>query len=134
MLGPQPILALGERHWTEDRFVVPLKEGLQEFVMRPEEYWGRVLYPAEGWNAGYDTEEDVHFVGAFPVTDPVFLHMWMNHPINQESHHYYVEFQPWVPIFRESTMYFSYYLWADEGPWQEGVRALRSRGLISRTK
>ena len=25
----------------------------------------------EGWNAGYDTEEDITFVGAFPVTEPI---------------------------------------------------------------
>ncbi|MGZ5479907.1 MAG: hypothetical protein ACXWGZ_09955, partial [Candidatus Aminicenantales bacterium] len=29
MLGPQPILALGEKHWTEDVFVIPAKTGLR---------------------------------------------------------------------------------------------------------
>lgn len=131
MLGPQPILELGKRHWTEDLFVVPEKDGLSEFRMRPEEYWGRVLYPVEGWNAGYDEVEDIAFVGAFPVTEPEFLHMWMNHPSNGESNHYYAEFQPWVPIFQKTRRYFSYYLWAAPGGWKPAVDELRKRNLIT---
>ena len=67
MIGPQPILDLGERHWTEDAFFVPTVKGLREFRMRPEERFGEVLAIKEGWNAGRDTVEDVAFVGAFPV-------------------------------------------------------------------
>ena len=62
-------------------------------------------------------KEDITFVGAFPVTEPLFLHMWMNHPKNSEAHFYYVEFQPWTPIYQKTTMYFSYYLW---GPAENG--------------
>lgn len=131
MLGPQPILELGEKHGTEDLFVVPTEEGIREFRMRPEEYFGEVLHLAEGWNAGRDTVEDVSFVGAFPVSEPEFLHMWMNHPVNAESHHYYAEFQPWVPIFQKTVRYFSYYLWAAPGSWESGVEALRKRNLIT---
>ncbi len=131
MLGPQPILELGEQHWTEDVFVVPSVSGLREFRMRPEEYFGEVLYLKEGWNAGRDTLEDISFVGAFPVSEPEFLHMWMNHPSNAESHHYYAEFQPWVPIFQKTVRYFSYYLWGAAGSWEDGVAELRSRNLIS---
>lgn len=131
MLGPQPILELGKRHWTEDVFVLPTTQGLRQVRMRPEEYFGEVLMLKEGWNAGRDTVEDVCFVGAYPVSEPEFLHMWMNHPSNGESHHYYAEFQPWVPIFQKTVRYFSYYLWADSGPWEKAVEALRRRNLIT---
>ncbi len=131
MLGPQPILELGQRHWTEDVFVAPGLNGLEEYRMRPEEYFGRVIFLKEGWNAGYDTAEDIAFVGAFPVSEPEFLHMWMNHPSNAESHHYYAEFQPWVPIYQKTVRYFSYYLWGSAGPWDKGLEELRRRNLIT---
>jgi len=131
MLGPQPILELGKVHGPEDAFFVPTTEGVQEFHMRPEEYYGRVLSLKEGWNAGYDTKEDVSFVGAYPVSEPEFLHMWMNHPVNQESNHYYAEFQPWVPIFQKTVRYFSYYIWGAAGDWKKGLEELRARNLIT---
>lgn len=131
VLGPQPILELGEKHWTEDVFTVPEKDGLHEYRMKPEDYYGRLFFLKEGWNAGYDTKEDITFVGAFPVTEPLFLHMWMNHPRNRDANHYYTEFQPWVPIYQKSTMYFTYYIWGAGGPWENGVKALRERNLIT---
>ena len=132
MLGPQPILELGEKHWTEDIFTLPSVDGLVEFRMKPERAYGRVIDMEEGWNAGYDPKEDVTFVGAYPVNEPEFMHMFMNHPINSESHHYYVEFQPWIRIYQKSTMYFSYYIWGAAGPWENGVKALRERNLITK--
>jgi hypothetical protein len=134
MLGPQPILSLGEKHGTEDVFVVPAKTGLEEVRMRPEEYFGEVFFLREGWNAGRDTVEDVSFVGAFPVSEPEFLHVWMNHPSNGESAHYYAELQPWVPIFQKTVRYFSYYLWGAAGPWEKGLEELRRRNLITTAK
>jgi hypothetical protein len=131
MLGPQPILALGEKHGPEDVFVVPALSGRREVRMRPEEYFGEVFFLKEGWNAGRDTVEDVSFVGAFPVSEPEFLHMWMNHPSNGESQHYYAELQPWVPIFQKTVRYFSYYLWGAAGPWEKGLEELRRRNLIT---
>jgi len=131
MIGPQPILELGKRHWTEDVFFVPSASGLREFRMRPEEYFGEVIFLQEGWNAGRDTEENISFVGAFPVSEPEFLHMWMNHPSNSESNHYYAEFQPWVPIYQKNVRYFSYYLWGDAGSWEDAVAELRKRNLIT---
>jgi hypothetical protein len=131
VIGPQPILQLGAQHWTEDVFTVPEKDGLHEYRMKPERYYGRLFFLKEGWNAGYDTREDITFVGAFPVTEPLFLHMWMNHPSNGDAHYYYTEFQPWVPIYQKSTMYFSYYIWGAGGPWQNGVKALREKNLIT---
>ncbi|MCX6259333.1 MAG: hypothetical protein NTY95_00650, partial [Bacteroidia bacterium] len=121
VIGPQPILQLGAQHGTEDVFTVPEKDGLHEYRMKPEKYYGRLFFLKEGWNAGYDTKEDITFVGAYPVTEPLFLHMWMNHPSNGDAHYYYAEFQPWVPIYQKSTMYFSYYIWGAGGPWQNGV-------------
>ena len=132
VLGPQPILELGKKHWTEDVFMVPDANGIVELRMKPEKYYGHAfLNIKEGWNAGYDTKEDITFVGAFPVDQPLFLHMWMNHPSNGDAHHYYTEFQPWLPIFQKSTMYFSYYLWGAGGPWENGVKDLREMNLIT---
>jgi hypothetical protein len=131
VLGPQPILELGQKHWTEDVFIVPELDGLQEYRMKPEKYYGRVQHLKEGWNAGYDTKEDITFIGAYPVDQPHFLHMWMNHPSNSEAHHYYVEFQPWTPIYQKSTMYFTYYIWGAGGPWENGVKKLREMNLIT---
>ncbi len=131
VIGPQPILELGEKHGPEDVFTIPEKDGLHEYRMKPEKFYGRAFFLKEGWNAGYDTKQDISFVGAFPVTEPLFLHMWMNHPANSEAHFYYVEFQPWTPIYQKSTMYFSYYMWAMGGKWEDGLKALRDRNLIT---
>jgi len=131
VIGPQPILELGATHGPEDVFTVPEKDGLHEYRMMQEKYYGHLFFLKEGWNAGYDTKEDISFVGAFPVTEPLFLHMWMNHPSNGDAHYYYAEFQPWVPIYQKSTMYFSYYMWGEGGPWQNGLKALRERNLIT---
>jgi len=134
VIGPQPILELGAKHGPEDVFTVPEKDGLHEYRMKPEKYYGRLFFLKEGWNAGYDTKEDITFVGAYPVTEPLFLHMWQNHPSNGDAHYYYCEFQPWVPIYQKSTMYFSYYIWGAGGKWQNGLKELRDRNLITEAK
>lgn len=131
VLGPQPILHLGKEHGTEDVFMVPTTDGLKEYRMLPEKYYGQAIDAKEGWNAGYDTKEDISFVGAYPVKQPLFLHMWMNHPDNTDAPHYYVEFQPWTPIIQKTTMYFTYYLWGSGGAWKNGVAELRKRNLIT---
>ena len=131
MLGPQPILEIGKTHGMEDKFYIPETDGLHEYVMKPEKYYGRIFSLKEGWNAGYDTKEDITFVGAFPVSQPLFLHMWMNHPSNTDAHYYYAEFQPWLPLHHKTTTYFSYYMWAAAGSWEKGVQALRDRNLIT---
>jgi hypothetical protein len=131
VLGPQPILQLGAAHGTEDLFTIPSVEGLEQFRMKPERYYGHLFTLKEGWNAGYDEKEDITFVGAYPVSQPLFLHMWMNHPSNGGAQYYYTEFQPWVPITQKSTMYFSYYIWGTGGQWENGVKELRKRNLIT---
>lgn len=134
MLGPQPILELGKKHWTEDVFYVPEISGVHEFRMNPDRYYGQAFNIKEGWNSGYDTKEDISFIGAYPVDKPLFLHMWQNHPRNHDAHYYYAEFQPWVPIFQKSTMYFTYYLYGFGGPWENGLKWLRERNLITKIK
>jgi len=131
VLGPQPILELGKAHGVEDIYTIPELDGLREYIMKPEKYYGRIFYLKEGWNAGYDTKEDVSFIGAFPVRRPYFLHMWMNHPSNADARHYYVEFQPWLPLYQNTVSYFSYYMWASAGHWEKGLQALRDRNLIT---
>lgn len=132
VIGPQPILALGKNHGTEDVYTVPDMDGMKEFRMRPEEYYGQLFNLKEGWNAGYDTEEDIAFLAAFPVSQPLFLHMWMNHDRNPDSHYFYNEFQPWVPIDQKTTMYFTFYMWGNGGHWKEAYEALKNRNLISK--
>lgn len=134
MLGPQPILALGEKHWTEDLFVVPEQRGLKEYRMKIDTMYGEAINVREGWNAGYDTKEDVSFVGAFPVDQPIFLHMWMNTDQNRDSHHFYTEFQPWLRIDKKNITYFTYFLWGAGGAWEDGVENLRNRNLITVTR
>lgn len=131
VLGPQPILELGENHGTEDVFTVPTTKGLKEYRMKTDDYYGQAIEIQEGWNAGQDTKEDIAFIGAFPVEQPIFLHMWMNLPHNIDAPHSYVEFQPWTPIIQQSTMYFTYYLWAEGGDWKKSLEELRKRNLIS---
>jgi len=131
VLGPQPILELGKRHWTEDVFIVPDEGGLEEWRMDPDRFYGHLFFLKEGWNAGYDTKEDITFVGAYPVDRPLFLHMWMNHPANGDAHHYYTEFQPWLPINQKTTSYFTFYLWGAGGPWKNSVDVLRGMNLIT---
>ena len=131
IIAPDPLLELGKEHWTEDVFTVPEEDGLHEYRMKPERYYGRIFYLKEGWNAGYDTREDVSYVAAFPVDQQLFLHMWMNHPVNQDAHYYCVEFQPWVSIYRKSTTYYTYYMWGTGGPWEKGLADLRQRNLIT---
>jgi hypothetical protein len=131
VIAPVPILVLGKKHGTEDIFTVPEKNGLKEYRMEPEIYVGQVIFPAEGWDAGYDPFEDISFVGAFPVSRPLFLHMFQNLATNGDAHYDFNEFQPWVPIIQKTTSYFTYYLWGSGGKWQNGLKELKDRNLIS---
>ncbi len=131
VLGPQPILEVGAAHDVQDRIIVPEAEGYSDYRVDMADYWGKFLFPVEGWNADYDTVENIYFMGAFPVDQPFTLHMWHNHPRNRDTRFYYCELQPWMEIFRNNTTYFSYYMWAAGGPWEEGLEALRERNLIT---
>ena len=132
MLGPQPILEVGTAHDEQDRIIVPEPDGFSRYVMDRSDYWGKFLFPVEGWNVDYDTVEDIYFAGAFPVDQPYTVHMWHNHPRNRDTRFYYCELQPWTELFRHNTTYFSYYMWAAGGPWEDGIEELRSRNLITK--
>jgi len=69
--------------------------------------------------------------GAFPVTRPLFLHMFQNLATNGDAHYDFNEFQPWVPIAQKTTSYFTYYLWGSGGKWQNSLQELRDRNLIT---
>ena len=131
VIAPVPILVLGKNHDTRDIFTVPEKDGLNEYHMKPEFYFGKVIFPKEGWDSGYDPKEDIAFVGAFPVTRPLFLHMFQNLATNGDAHYDFNEYQPWVPIVQKTTSYFTYYLWGAGGKWQNSLKELRDRNLIT---
>lgn len=131
VIAPVPILILGKKHGTEDVYTVPEKNGLTEYRMKPEFYFGKIIFPTEGWDSGYDTQQDISFVGAFPVTRPLFLHMFQNLAMNGDAHYDFNEYQPWVPIVQKTTSYFTYYLWGAGGRWEKGVKELRDRNLIT---
>jgi hypothetical protein len=131
IIAPVPILVLGKNHDTRDIFTVPEKDGLKEYRMKPEFYFGKVIFPKEGWDAGYDPKEDIAFVGAFPVSRPIFLHMFQNLASNGDAHYDFNEFQPWVPIAQKTTSYFTYYMWGAGGKWEKSLNELRNRNLIT---
>ncbi|MCG8308737.1 MAG: hypothetical protein MI975_15190 [Cytophagales bacterium] len=133
MIGPQPIVLLGEEHGPEDVYYIPEKSGINEYRMKKEAYYGRVFHMAEGWNAGQETNDGISFVGAYPVDQPVFMHMYMNHVLNPASKYNYVEFQPWMYIYPGNTWYFSYYMWTSGEDWKKSVDELRKRNLITGT-
>ena len=131
VLGPQPIIEIGRSHGLEDKFIIPEADGTQTYVMNTDHYYGKILYPVEGWNAAFDSREGISFVGAFPVRRPFFLHMWMNLPMNRDSHYSYTELQPWLPLYIGNTSFFSYYMWADGTSWENSLKELRDRNLIT---
>ncbi|MBP5504941.1 MAG: hypothetical protein J6X89_02430 [Bacteroidales bacterium] len=131
MLGPQPILEVGKAHDPQDKIIVPEKEGLSDYHVDMADYWGKFLFPVEGWNVDFDPVESIYFAGAFPVDAPYTLHMWHNHPRNRDTRFYYCELQPWTELFRGNTTYFSYYMWAGGGSWEPGIQELRDRNLIT---
>jgi hypothetical protein len=88
----------------------------------------------EGWNGGYGEESNLSWVGAYPVSQPLFLHMWFNTPANPGSHYTYTELQPWIPMYQKSNWYFSYYMWGMDGSWEKSLLELRNRNLITQRK
>ena len=101
MIAPVPVLELGEKHWTEDVFIVPPRRAYRNSGCCRNDIMAEYFFLKEGWDAGYDTREDIAFISAFPVKPPLFLHMFMNHPVNPDAHFYCHEFQPWVPILQK---------------------------------
>ena len=131
VLGPQPIIQIGKSHGPEDKFIIPELDGLHTYVMDPVNMYGKILHLKEGWNAAWDSRENISFAGAYPVERPYFLHMWMNLSTNGDSHYPYTELQPWLPLYNGNTSYFSYYMWTEGTSWEKGVKELRDRNLIT---
>lgn len=147
MLGPEPMLKI-DKKWNSQVITLPTTHGIRHFRpsggtddgihyhnSNPKQNWGMVLDLEAGWNAGQAVDQDLSWVGAFPVSQPLFLHMWFNTPSNIHNSPYtYIELQPWTPIFEKSTMYFSYYMWGMIGPWEGSLKALQERNLITYQK
>jgi hypothetical protein len=128
MLGPEPLLRLDDGR--TQTIIIPTVKGIQYYKPKKSK-WGKVFDLKDGWNAGYSLKRNLSWIGAFPVSQPIFLHMWFNTPANEASHYTYNELQPWTPIFKKSTWYFSYYMWGAGGPWETSLKALRQRNLIT---
>src|SRR5699024_10902572 len=140
VIGPQPMLRFEDGR-TQD-IIVPTINGIQHYrskMTKTVHYtgttrgeYGKVVDLGKGWNAGYSGESNLSWVGAFPVEQPLFLHIWFNNPSSYSSRYTYSELQPWIPIFRQSNWYFSYYMWGMDDGWEKSLNALRKRGLITR--
>ncbi len=144
MLGPEPMLKLGKK-WDSQEIILPTIDGIRHYRPSdgmddgihyqnsdPNQYWGMVFDLKAGWNAGETVDKDLSWIGAFPVSQPLFLHMWFNTLKNIHNSPYtYIELQPWVPIYQKSTMYFSYYMWGMTGSWEKSLQELQKRNLIT---
>jgi hypothetical protein len=144
MLGPEPLLKI-DKKWNSQVITLPTIHGIRHYRAskgmdngihyhnsNPKQNWGMVLDLKAGWNAGQATNKNLSWVGTFPVSQPLFLHMWFNTPSNIHNSPYtYIELQPWTPIYEKSTMYFTYYMWGMNDTWQKSLQELRKRNLIT---
>jgi hypothetical protein len=144
MLGPEPMLKI-DKKWNSQVITLPTIHGIRHYRpsegmddgihyhnSNPNQNWGMVLDLKAGWNAGQAVDQNLSWVGAFPVSQPLFLHMWFNTPSNIHNSPYtYIELQPWTPIYEKSTMYFSYYMWGMDGSWKKSLQELKKRNLIT---
>ncbi len=132
VIGINPLVQIGPSTGPEDVYLFPT--GPSEMTRKSpelERYYGATLFLEEGWAAGYDPEEDVSLVVGYPVNDAMLMHMWNNHPNNTPTPYYYTELQPWLEIKHETTTYFSYYLYGQEGDWKPALKGFREMGLVS---
>lgn len=132
VIGINPLVEIGPSTGPEDLYFFPT--GPSEMTQKSpelERYYGATLFLEEGWAAGYDPEEDVSLVVGYPVNDAMLMHMWNNHPNNTPTPYYYTELQPWLGIKHETTTYFSYYLYGQEGDWKPALKGFRGLGLVS---
>ncbi|GMV94732.1 MAG: hypothetical protein AMXMBFR82_45100 [Candidatus Hydrogenedentota bacterium] len=130
VIGINPLFELGKSTGPEDRYYFPEDE-LVETRPELERYYGRATFPREGWTAGYDTEEDVALVIAYPVDNAIYLHLWNNHPDNTPTPYYYTELQPWIELDHGTTTYFSYYVLGDTGSWEALRDTFADYGLVT---
>jgi hypothetical protein len=130
VIGINPLFQVGPSTGPEDRYYFPEKE-LLTTVPELERYYGRGVFPEEGWAAGYDTEMDICLVIGYPVDDAIYLHLWNNHPDNTPTPYYYTELQPWLELKHGTKTYFSYYVLGQSGPYEPLVETLRNLGLMT---
>ncbi len=76
VLGPQPILELGKKHWTEDVFTIPELDGLHEYRMTPEKYYGRLFFLKEGWK--WIRYEGGHYLCRGFPSGPTFISAYVD--------------------------------------------------------
>jgi hypothetical protein len=130
VIGINPLFQVGPSTGPEDRYYFP-EEELVETIPEKERYYGRAVFPKEGWAAGYDTEMDISLAIGYPVDDAIYLHLWNNHPDNTPTPYYYTEIQPWLELKHGTTTYFSYYLYGQEGLWKPLVEDFKALGLLT---
>ncbi len=133
VIGINPLIEIGPSTGPEDVYYFPA-EKLEE--RRPEtgRYYGDMFFLKEGWVAGYDTEMDISLIVGYPVNDAMFMHLWNNHPNNTPTPYYYTELQPWLIIKPETTTYFSYYLFGQNGDWKTALEKFKQLGLVTRVE
>ena len=132
VIGINPLIQIGPSTGPEDQYIFPESERVET---RPEleRYYGRALYPCEGWAAGYDTEMDMALVVGYPVDEALYVHLWNNHPNNKPTPYYYTEIQPWLELNHGTTTYYSYYLFGRDGSWKSALDEFRALGLVTKT-
>lgn len=135
VLGVNPLFELGRRSDTQDIYYFPTEKGIEERRVLCTRLYGECFYQSEGWNAGYDTVEDISVIMGFDADQPFLIHLWQNTPENMASHHYYVEVQPWVKIDPSVDNYFTYYILGYDGHWKKALEYFMKAGLLTkRTK
>ncbi len=130
VIGINPLFEIGPSTGPEDRYYFP-EEELVETIPELERYYGRGVFPKEGWAAGYDTEQDISLLIGYPVNDAIYLHLWNNHPDNTPTPYYYTELQPWLELKHGTSTYFTYYVYGKSGNWEAILKEIRDVGIVT---
>jgi len=130
VIGINPLVQIGPTTGPEDIYYFPA-EKLEERRPVVDRYYGDMFFLKEGWAAGYDTQMDISLLIGYPVNDAMFLHLWNNHPNNTPTPYYYTELQPWLKIKPQTTTYFTYYLYGQNGDWKAALEKFRGLGVVT---
>jgi hypothetical protein len=133
VIGINPLFELGKSTGPEDRYYFP-EEELVETRPELERYFGRAVFPKQGWAAGHDTEAGISLVIGYPVDAAVYLHLWNNHPNNTPTPYYYTEIQPWIELDHGTTTYITYYVLGSAGQWESLRDRFAEYGLVTESK
>ncbi len=132
VIGINPLIQIGPSTGPEDRYFFP-EEHQVETRPELERYYGRALFPKEGWAAGYDSEMDISLIVGYPVDDTLYVHLWNNHPNNKPTPYFYTEIQPWIELKHGTTTHYSYYLFGRDGPWEPALAEFKALGVATKT-